>query len=661
MENIYSQTESERNSIVQIPDGFASKCGNTLYSWLGTLWRGQHMGDEMVRGLQSSRGIILAQMYLDAIEALKLQDRNGAPVFHRELWHPIVIRLKQRDKSPENVVSLGGDDKNIGPQPEGSAYGEGTEFKIGEMAGYENLVAYPVDADIAGGALSIVDNIVNPTVVLERGSGYEIRNGAIIFQKENDPMADGSPFERFDVPIANLENPEDHDIEAVLWASDVLIDKNYVSYHLSYALGANAPSSDVVKRIVNSAWSSVASGLTQELVRTLMAAMLNVPVIQNEQETVIDITQDVDDEGRRICTLVRTDKGDYRISPKARLRAKIKSGAVLTRGELLDESVRIYPFLNNVTTQEVVVRPEVDRYSDWVIDLDGLPEGGYYVDASTIHHSGEEWEATVRDPTGDFFQFYSEPGYDSADALEVKFYSDLIDDAYFSITRRVIHEDPIYRVDADAGTDFSVPLTMDIPSVTVPSSMIRARTEYGVYAMWDLTEIKRDPKGRLYFDIGGQESDVKAFWEDIWAKADEMGTDLASILGPVGTKISPAAFFLRNLVGANTLFVVVDMAQVDDASMMRNPMFFDMLTAVVPSAIRLFLVEHGEVGEDVMDMGTANERESLSAALPEVLEGFSCENLPGLSGRGPSFGESVSFRFVRPSPAKSRVRKEEEE
>lgn len=582
MENIYSQTESERNSIVQIPDGFASKCGKTLYSWLGTLWRGQHMGDEMVRGLQSSRGILLAQMYLDALEALKLQDRNGAPVFHRELWHPIVIRLKQRDKSPENVVSLGGDDKNIGPQPEGSAYGEGTEFKIGEMAGYENLVAYPVDAAIAGGALSIVDNIVNPTVVLERGSGYEIRNGAIIFQKENDPMADGSPFERFDVPIANLENPEDHDIEAVLWASDVLIDKNYVSYHLSYALGANAPSSDVVKRIVNSAWSSVASGLTPELVRTLMAAMLNIPVVQHEKETVIDISYG--DE----ATVVETDLGKYRISPKARLLPDVQIGSVMKRGELFDESLRVYPFLNSAIFD--------DKTSD-------SAESSSLSSSSSSSSSGEK----------EHFGF------------------------------------------------FSVQIMQDIPSIVLSKSMLRAKTENGVYAMWGKTTVKRASNGKPYFDVGGSEKDVSAFWNDIWENAEKTGTDLGDIIGKEGEEISPAKFFVDNLVGANTLFVVVDKSQIDDTSMMRNPMFFDMLTAVVPSAIRLFLVEHGEVGEDVMDMGTANERESLSAALPEALECFSCENLPGLSGRGPSFGESVSFRFVRPSPAKSRVRKEEEE
>ena len=155
MENIYGQTEQERNSIVQLPEGYPEKAGNTLYSWLGSLWRGLHKGDGMVRGLQAARGIRLAQMYLNILEAAKLQDRNGAPVFHRELWHPIVVRLSKRDTAQANMLHMGGDDKKIGPQPDGSEYGEGTVFKMGRLANYEDYVTYPVDAEIVGGAVTM--------------------------------------------------------------------------------------------------------------------------------------------------------------------------------------------------------------------------------------------------------------------------------------------------------------------------------------------------------------------------------------------------------------------------------------------------------------------------------------------------------------------------
>lgn len=558
MENIYNQTESERNSIVELPSGFAEKSGNTLYSWLGSLWNRLHKGDRMIRGLQSARGIRLAQMYLNMLEAAKLKDRNGAPVFHKELWHPIVIRLSERDASQENMLRIGMDGV-VGGQPAGSDYGEGTVFKIGKLANFEDFVTYPIGTPISGGALSIVDNIVNPTASLERDRDFFIRNGSIVFRKEDDPFSAGSKFDRYDIPaMIDDDGVPVSDMEAVLWASDVLVDKNYVANHLSYALGASAPSSDLAKRIVNAAWSAVCSGMTPGLARTIMAAMLNVPVVQHDQETVLDISQETDEDGNRTGTVVRTDLGEYKISPKAKIRSVVRSGSVMSKGDLLDESLRVYPFLNGVKVSEE------DDSSD------------------SSSSSGT-----------------SEPRF-----------------------------------------GFSVPVELDIPSVTIPPSIIRARTEYGVYAMWGLSEVRSDAKGRLFFDIGGQASDVRAFWEDVWKKADETGIDMESLIGPVGAKVSPAAFFLNNLVGANTLFVVVDLSQIDDPSMMRDPLFFDMLCAVVPSGIRLFVVEHVSAGDDVADMGDAVDGCKVSATLQVPAD------------RTAQAEEFVSMRFFRPPPAK---------
>lgn len=563
MENIYGQTENKMNSIVDLPDGYASNAGNTLYSWLGSLWRGLHKGDGMIRGLQAARGIRLAQLYLNILEAASLKDRINAPVFHRELWHPIVLRISDRDKAQENMLKIGMDGV-IGPQPEGSVYGEGAVFSMGRMADFENFVTYPVDACIAGGAVSIVDNIIKPTISMENGDDkdFVIRNGSIIFHRSNDPLRDGTPFDKYDIEgFVEIDGVKVPDQEVVLWASDVLIDKHYISEHMSYALGADSPSSAEVKRILNAAWSSVTSGLTPELIRTLMATMLNVPVIQNDTETVIDIEPEHDNDGERLSTIVHTDKGTYRVSPKATIRPQIHPGSVMRRGDLLDESLRVYPFLNGHT------------------DENGM---------------------------------------------------------------------------------FSIPIEEDIPSITLPKDILRARTEYGVYAMWGNTKVKRDGS-RLYFDVGGTDDDVRALWEDIWNSADSRGIEMESIIGEEGDEISPARFVLDNLVGANTLFVIVDRSQIDDTSMMHDPMFFDMLNSVVPSAVRLFLVEHWPVGEDDrMSMASSRESDIISAELPLIVECVHGSALPGMSGRGSSYGEHVSMRFIRPSQRNVRGSKEEE-
>ena len=554
MENIYGQTESDRNSIVSLPDGFASDAGNTLYSWLGSLWRNLHKGDDLVKGLQEVRGIRLAQLYINILEAAKLQDRFGAPVFHKELWHPIIVRRSLRNKSQENMLILEKDDeKVIGPQ-EDELYGKGTEFKIGRMANFASYVTYPINVKIAGGATTIVDNIINPTVVLKNGTNFEIRNDSIIFYAENDPLGDNSPFEKYDLPDII---DEEADVEAVLWASDVLIDKNYISDHISYALGANTSSTDVVKRILNAAWSSVTCGLTPELIKTLLAAMMNVPVIQNDEETVVDIETEFDSDGKEFSKIVHTDKSSYRISLKAQIRSNVKVGSVLKRGDLLDETVRIYPFLN-------------------------------------------------------------------------------VDSAY--------------------NTEYqTATLEEDVPTVVLSPSLIRTKTTYGVYAMWGESKVKQmdnDPE-HLYFDIGGTESDVNAFWKDIWDNAEQSGVSMKTILGEVGSSVSPAKFLLKNLVGANTLFVVIDKSQADDMSMVRKPMFFDMLSSVIPSGIRLFLIEHDNV-EDKKTLEACGETTFLAAALPEISDGVVMSDTMCALDRGPSFAEDVSIRLIRPAPQKLR-------
>lgn len=547
MGNVYiDKSESEVNSVVDIPSGLADSYGNTLYSWLGSVWRGLNKGDGMVRGMQKARGIRLAQMAVDLAEASMMKDRRNAPVFHRELWRPITVRRSLRDKSQENLLVLGGDGV-MGGQVSEEPYGEGTVLKVGGTGSYKNYVTYPVGDEIAGGAMTIVDNIVNPTVFLERDVDFVIRGGSIIFPREHDPLGDGSKFDIYDVPGTIWDDGSlSSDAEAVLWASDVLVDRGYVSKFISYEIGANAPSNALSKRIVNAAMDAISCGLTPEIARTLIAAMLNVPVIQGESETVVNISVDDGDY------IVTTDAGKYRVSRKARLLHTVRAGAVLKRGDQLDGSFRIYSGMNARSGSD----PEFERFK------------------------------------------------------------------------------------------------MDVPSIVIPSQSIAAVTKHGLYAMWGKSEVKSygsDGNARLYFDIGGSDEDVSAFWEHVWASAEEAGVSMEDAIGKgEGDEISPAEFMLRNFVGANTMFVVIDGSQVEDDSMMRNPMFFDMLSDVVPSSMRLFLVEHSAVGEDVSDMDGSGEETKQFASVQRAEDS---------ADEG---SDAVSMRFVRPSPARVRGHKEEE-
>lgn len=730
MENIYNKSVYDRNSIVELPADYARDAGVTLYKWLGSVWRGLNKGNDLVKGLQGIRGYRLAQMYLDTLEAAAMKDRNGLPVFHRELWHPIIIRKSERNTAQENMLMMGEGD-TMGPQQEGSPYPYGTTLQMGRLAEYKDYVTYPIKAGIVGMSETIVDNIINPTIAMQIGDGKDVvfRNNTIIFPKDMDPLRPGSGFDVYDVPAKDSDDPKKMDMETILWASDVLIDRNYISDHLSYALGADAPSSDLVKRILNAAWDSITEGLTPEALRTLLAAMLNIPVIQNDSEKVLSVS--VEDDG----TFVTTDSGVYSVSPKAKLRSCVKAGAVLKKGELLDESVRVYPFLNGVSwkftraipgsysttppgsvsgatgnnlffrpnnlgilngyrIREIVLEFNSNAASYkgegfaklWKYGGSSYPRGELVATSETVNWNGTagtripfifngavvdvDAEGTLNDGYL-MVDFYDSAGNARAWRMNGFGWGRENSDCYFvyktigpAMTINYEHDDFVI-IHKDTG--FSVPLEMDVPSVVVPPEVLRVRTESGVYAMWGASTVKRstlspgnDANPHLYFDVGGTDTDVAAFWDGVWKDAERRGVSMEKIVGREGDKVSPAAFFLRHMVGANTLFVVVDRSQVDDTSMMRDPMFFDMLSSVVPSAIRLFLVEHRPIeGEDSAEMAAAAENESLFAALAAPQDSINVGSVVGNRELEPSCGESVTIRFVRLPPAKTRGKKEE--
>lgn len=351
--DVYNRSTFEKNAIQGAPDGYAEKSSNDLLKFLGSFWKNVHEDPDFVKGIQDIRGITLAQRYLDLLECLKLQDRKGLPVFHRELWKPLIIRKSTRNKARENELRVGQDiTLEEGPQPSGKY--PGSTLRLGELANRDDYVFYPVDAEIETVVSGIANRVLNPSVSWRIGDGPEdVRyiDGTLVFPKALDPFNPENGFEIYDLPVflkdEEGKDTDESDQETVVWASDVLIDRNYVSEHLSYALGADCVSTEQAKRIVNAAWDAMTSGLTPENLRTLVAAMLDIPVIRESEETVTKVIDTADEK------TVVTDAHTYSVYPKAKLRESVKAGAVLRRGDLLDESAKIYPMLTDVSPEKL--------------------------------------------------------------------------------------------------------------------------------------------------------------------------------------------------------------------------------------------------------------------------------------------------------------------
>ena len=583
MTNVYNKTVFDRNSIQDIPSGYIDDASNNLLRFLGSFWMNIHEGRGLIRGLQNVRGIKVAQFYLNLLESLKLQDRNGLPVFHRELWKPLIIRASQKNTAQANILKLG-KDVVLGEQESWSKYGEGTELNIGSLASLDNYVTYPVDGDINAIVSNVTNNIINPTVVYNVSSDFPSTdviyiNGSLIFPKDKDPFAENSGFEVYDV-VKDVTDESDNDMETVVWASDVLIDKKFISDHMAYALGLTCSSTDVIKRILNAGWDSINCGLTPELFKTLIGAMVNTPVVQSAEETVTNVK--VNDDNSKT---VKTDKNTYTVYKDAKLRDCINVGTVLKRGDFIDQAIKIYPILVNTSEEKLSNTTE---------------------------------------------------------------YADILKE--------------------------------DVPVISIPRSLVRTRTSNGLSVDWVPTNIlwkngDYDANGhrKLYFDITGPESDVNAFWNDVWDRAEQENIDLDDIFAECEYdesssssnndqpwQIIPAAFFLKNMLGGNTLIVTMDRSQIEDSSLIRDQKFFNLLNDVIPSGMRLFFVEHVSAGdthdeynmeepEDDTEYATGVVEEVDKYVLDDVDEDeYAYESLPGMKGKKlPTYEDEIEMKFLR--------------
>lgn len=160
-------------------------------------------------------------------------------------------------------------------------------------------------------------------------------------------------------------------------------------------------------------------------------------------------------------------------------------------------------------------------------------------------------------------------------------------------------------------------LIKDVPTVTVPASCFRARLSHDVSLSWPEIPVVfngYDANGnpKLSFEIGATPEDSEAFWADVWAEAERVGTSLLSCLsgqlddtlnadiGAVWGYVSPLEFFLSNLIGANTMIVSADLSTVPDKQSALS--FFNFVKTVIPSHARLFFIERRPVTGDEVQL-----------------------------------------------------------
>ena len=529
-----------------------------LHEWLGSFWSEACGSRDLVATLQQARALRIAQLYLDLLEAIKLQDRSGAPVFHRERWHPVAIRRSTRNTGRPEMFRLGKDGMVLGRQTDSSEFPKGTEFELGSgRISVEGAVFYPFDEASLGlksAATCATNRIADATVVLSPDHGFRILDGGIEFSAAEDPFEGehADEFPKFEVATDDPKSPVDE--EAVVWICDGMFDKGFIDDHLGYAIGLSGESSEVYKRVVNAAWNAVASGCTPLILTSLMACICGLPTVREDGEVVESIERSDD------ATTVVTSKNVYRLHRDSVLKPGVVRGAELKRFDTLESSVRVYPYVR-----------EADRLHLW----------------------------------SEF---------------------------------------------ADEEKDFRD----DVGSIDLPPSLFRCGVEEGFSVGWEDRDVYCngfDANGnpKLWFYLDGLESDNTIFWESVWAGYESAKVSMASVLPcsdsvingtlpepgkSVGKTVTPIDFFLKNLVGANTLIITVRTDTLPEDAPLRDPKFFGVLRDCVPACTRLYVIEHAAVWDDWdAEDGGQPEDEFSASALENASDSVDSE-------------DSTSWKFV---------------
>ena len=347
-----------------IPRVLHDEAAASVKSALGAFWSSVFRDQDLVDALILSRVLSAGQLNVDAMEALSLRDHAGSPVFHREHWHPLAVRLSRRNTTSALTVGMP-DTPVLGPQDEsGEVYLPHEMFVIGGNALYSKVNTYPIEE--AGGcrlvrvATALCDSVSSPAHILLQGRDFAIERDTLVIRKEHDP---------FDTEGYRIEEDQD-DRVAVLWACDAEFDWDNVADFVGYPLGLYAPSTESASKMLSALWDAVTLGLTPITLNKVLGAAFGVPVA-GSAETVESVSEDGDD------SIVVTDGGVYRIET-SRLSAAVKAGVVLKVGDFLTDEITTYWGLS----ADDVAKTGLGRIS--------IPPGGVAgVDSTVVIEHGE--------------------------------------------------------------------------------------------------------------------------------------------------------------------------------------------------------------------------------------------------------------------------------
>jgi len=313
--------------------------GGNVVASLGSFWTTFYQDVDLVKSYGGGSGLLAAQFYLNFLETAATLGKDELPVFHREQWHPIIIRKSRRDVGTNlRIVSGQQPLVTIGPQPLDTEYVPEKVYHVGAPASRFGQIGY--ETIIQGwesGIDRVMDQIVDPKTTLLRNVHFQIKADTITFLPDYDPFDDPN----FPRRVVQDSETGAQDEEILLWGSHALTDKFYVRDHFGYAINLTETSTQLYQDRVSSLWNMRFGGTTLELFQESVGRMLGVPTIKGDGEVVEQVYIEANGD-----TSVVTNSNAYRCAPLESVLPSVVPGATLDRGAFITNTIRLYSKLD---------------------------------------------------------------------------------------------------------------------------------------------------------------------------------------------------------------------------------------------------------------------------------------------------------------------------
>lgn len=332
---------------------------NNLLAVLGSWWADAYSGRDQVLGIVEGKAQLENQTMLDLMELLAAMSRFSVPIYHTNNWYPLYLKASERNDAQTSLVRY----------DDGTVYDSGEHYDIPQ---HKPSHAFPLPADLVSVPL-IMNRFIDPTMMLNDGMDYLLRDHAIIFRQ--------NPFDDPRVAKRSLyENGIVVDTEAIVWVFRGQFDWDTIYEQFAYVIGMRLRSSAGYRDLMNAVYDAMVGGTTLVDLLRAFSAMTGVPVVKEAVETVEEITADNKN------LIIITDLTVYKFGLAA--VPTVSVGDVVRRGQSITDALQLHE-LNRGVVPDGLDALAVGRgflascfYSDLIFEDQELPLTVYENDPS---------------------------------------------------------------------------------------------------------------------------------------------------------------------------------------------------------------------------------------------------------------------------------------